>query len=591
MKVENLQNIRCQTIERYTQVFEEQNVLVCDTETVKGKPYTIQFYDGKKATLEYVNEKTILDCYCDYVSSHYEKNLSVWFFYCQFDIPIIHYPFKQFFVHDNHQMGYGEFDFSYITGKTWFGNHTYKGKKWVERDAYQYVFRGLEKVAKDLRLTEQKKTRPTFLGDRKWENEFERIQFEEYAIADVLVLWELVYWILGLHRQYDVGLSVSLADLAGKIFRKHHVKRVIEPTEQAVTLAALSSYHGGKTESYVEGPVVIENIYEYDITSAYPYAMSMIGNFFDYHIEPWKQYCKIENNGVYQISTINRCQYKPLYTEEFSRTETIIKQWITGWEIHSCFKSGCLTPQQVYIHNGYTMISHNEKCNGLEEYVWSFFNKKQQADIDKNITERLAAKLFMNALYGKFISKIVEEVDHLDQWRGGVIFHPLIATLITGFVRAYVHEIEHSCYSLHTSTDSFITKQSDVDLRFPGVKGLGGLKKEYQGDVLIVRPKVYVIFDKLDRHCYHKFVLSNSNQVVCTFCHAKVLKYALHGFFGSIQMLLNMWKGGQNNYVINRMMRLKEATKRKDPDVLPFVFSKQRRSLKIDWNKLQYREE
>ena len=587
MNVSKLQKINCQQIEHYKGEFQEQNVIVCDTETIQGKPYTIQFYDGLKPTLLYVNEHTIFDVYLDYVSSHYGKNTSVWFFYCQFDLPIIHYPFKNYFTFDNHQMGKGDFDFSYVTGKTWFGNHTYKGTQWTERDAFQYVFRGLAKVAKDLKLTEQKKERPSFLGERKWSGERERILFEEYAIADVLVLWELVYWILSLHRQYDVGLSVSLADLAGKIFRKHHVENYIQATEHEVTLAALSSYHGGKTESYVPGPMIIKNIHEYDITSAYPYAMSRIGNFFDYEIEPYEKGQPIMNNGVYQVSTEVGCNYKPLYTEEFERTNSIQKQWVTGWELNSCLNLHCVPSVQV--HNGYSMISRNGKANGLSEYVWSFFTKKEQADKEGNLTERLAAKLFMNALYGKFISKLQDEHDGLETWRGGVIFHPFIATLITGFVRAYVHDIEHSCLSLHTSTDSFITTQEDVDIRFQGVGGLGALKKEYSGDVLIVRPKVYVIFDKLEKDCYHKFQLDEHDKVYCIYCRAKVLKSATHGFYGSTQMLLNMWKGNQNNYMVNRMMKLKEAKRRKDPDVLPFVFSQQRRSLNVDWSKLTYR--
>lgn len=583
MNISKLESLYCREIVRYKGIFQEQTVLVCDTETIKGKPYTIQFFDGLKAELFYVDENNILNVYLDYVQARMCQNLSVWFFYCQFDLPIIHYPYKSYFTLDNHQMGYGDFDFAYVTGKTWYGNHTYKGREWFERDAFQYVFRGLAKVAKDLHLTEQKLPRPSFLGERKWLTHTEQQCFERYAIADVLVLWELVYWILGLHRTYDVGLSVSLADLAGKIFRKHHVSDCIVPTTHEVTIAALASYHGGKTECYVQGPTIVENITEYDLTSAYPYAMTRIGNFFDYDMQPWEKGQPIFKNGVYQISANVGCGFKPLYTEEFKRTNLIREQWVTGWELESAINGGCL--KEFSIVKGFAMISLQGKCNGLSDYVWSFFKKKQQADQDKNVTERLSAKLFLNALYGKFISRITEEVDLVETWRGGVIFHPLIATLITGFVRAYVHDIEHSCHSLHTSTDSFISFQTDVHERYRGIDGLGGLQKQYTGDALIVRPKVYVIFDKLKRDCYHKFVLDNED-VLCIYCRAKVLKAATHGFYGSIQMLLNMWKGGQTNYVVNRMIRLKEAKRSRDPEILPFVFTNQRRSLNVDWGQL-----
>lgn len=587
MQVENLRKIKCSLIEPYIGTYREHKVIVCDTETINGKPYSIQFYDGVITTLEYVNETNIFDVYCDYIASHYEKGMSVWFFYCQFDLPIIHYPFKEYFAVDNHNMGFGEFDFRYVTGKTWYGNHSYKKMAWFERDAYQYVFRGLAKVAKDLNLTQQKYDMPKFLGKRAWKNPQEQSDFELYAIQDVIVLWELVYWILDLHRKFDVGLSVSLADLAGKIFRKHHVKEPIEPTQQDVTVAALSSYHGGKTESYVQGVTLIKNIYEYDITSAYPFAMSQIGNFFEYTTKEWSKGKPLQKNAVYQISSESKCDYKPLYTETFKRERVLDKQWVTGWELESALRHDCLLKYTV--HQGYEMFSHYEKYNGLKNYVETFFARKQKADQEKNATERLSSKLFLNALYGKFISKIQEEVDELESWRGGVIFHPLIASLITGFVRAYVHDIEHQSLAFHTSTDSFITKHDTLDSLFPGVNGLGGLKKEYHGDVLIVRPKVYVIFDKIDINCHHKFELDEKDVVVCRYCQARVLKSATHGFYGSVHMLLNMWKGGQKNYVINRMVRLKEAMRRRDPDVLPFVFTNHRRSLNVDWSTMNVR--
>jgi hypothetical protein len=584
VNTKGLQRLACQQIDRYRGVFREQNVIVCDTETVKGKPYSIQFYNGLETTLIYVNEHTIFDTYLDYIKSHYETNLSVWFFYCQFDLPIIHYPYKNYFSYDNHTMGYGEFDFKYVTGKTWYGDHTYQGKQWCERDAFQYVFRGLEKIAKDLNLNLQKKPRPSFLGERGWKNAEEKKIFEEYAIADVLVLWELVYWILNIHRIYDVGLSVSLADLAGKIFRKKYIDTPIIATDSAVTLAALASYHGGKTQCYVTGPCIIQNVNEYDITSAYPYAMTQIGNFFDYHIIPWKKDYPIQEDALYKVNAKILCDYQPIFSHDFKRQRYLVDTWITGYELQSCqVKHTCLDYE---ITDGYLMESNQEGENGLAKYVWEFFEKKQIADRDQNISERLIAKLFLNALYGKFISKISEEYDSGDAWRGGVIFHPLIASLITGFVRSYCHEIEHACTSLHTSTDAFISQGSGYEKIFQGENGLGGLKHEYSGDVLIVRPKVYIIFDKLAPSCYHKFDVGENNQVYCVYCKAKVLKHATHGFFGSVQMLLNMWRGNQTNYIVKRMIRLKEAKRSRDPDLLPFVFTNQRRSMNVDWSQL-----
>lgn len=583
MNTSKLSSLACQTINTYSQTFTEQHVIVCDTETVKGRPYCIQFYDGVEETLVYVSEHTIFNVYCEYIAAHMKPNLSVWFFYCQFDLPIIHYPYKDYFTYDGHKMGVGHFDFDYVTGNTWFGNHLYKKQAWVERDAFQYVSRSLENAAKDLNLCRNKKPRPSYLGERKPKSQQEKEEFEDYAIEDVRVLWELVYWILGIHRQYNVGLSVSLPDLCGKIFRKNYVHSPIRPTNGVVTLAALASYHGGKTECYVSVPTIVQDVSYYDIVSAYPYAMTQIGNFFDYEIEEYiPSFSPIIGDGVYQVSGSILCSYHPLYSETFERVKHLDRQWVTGYELKSALEHKCF---EGVIHEGHMMNSHNGNENGIASYIWDFFKKKAEAKSQGNQTEYLFVKLAMNSLYGKFISKISQEVDLLESWHGGVIFHPLIASLITGFVRGYAHTIEHACSCLHTATDSFMTQRTDFDGVFPGVDGLGSVKKECQGDVLILRGKMYVIFDKVDPSCHHHFELSGET-LQCCYCHAKVLKYATHGFFGSIQLLLNMWKGQNVNYKVTRMMRLKEAKKRKDPDVLPFVFSSQKRSLNVDWSKL-----
>lgn len=587
MNLSNLSGLHSRKILPLRSEFQEQTVIVCDTETIKGKPYLIQFYDGLKPTIVYVNERTIFDVYCEYVQARMSKQLSVWFFNMSFDVPMIHYPFKQAFTFDGHKMGYGDMKFDYVSATTWFGNHTYKGTGWAERDAFQFVFRGLEKVAKDLNLSQNKKPRPHYLGERAPKTDHERREFEEYAIADVLVLWELVYWILSIHREYNVELSVSLADLAGKIFRKKFVKTPIQETENDVTFASLLSYHGGKTNLYIPGPSIVKDVCEYDLTSAYPYAMTQIPNFSNYEIEEFiPMFSEVSKHGLYNVSGNITCQYQPMFPHSYKKESVLKNTWVTGYELESAIRLQCF---EGIINTGYRIYSHNENENPLDDYVWHFFKKKEEATIAGNKSERLVAKLFLNALYGKYLSKIIEEEKSTEKWYGGVMFHPLIGSCITGFVRGYVHDIEHTCKSLHTSTDSFITRHTTLDTLYTGFHGIGGLKKEYEGDAFLIRPKVYIIFDKLDINCYHKFKLDeNTEGISCEYCKATVLKSATHGFFGSVQMLLNMWRHNQQNYVVTRMMKLKEAARRKDPDTLPFVFSKTRKSMNIDWAKLTY---
>jgi hypothetical protein len=93
--------------------------------------------------------------------------------------------------------------------------------------------------------------------------------------------------------------------------------------------------------------------------------------------------------------------------------------------------------------------------------------------------ERLMAKLCLNSVYGKFIQKVptgresvypmFDVVDDDEQlryrdhnmvtggYRAGGLYHPAIASLITGNVRAQVHRYEHKYESLMTSTDGFLS--------------------------------------------------------------------------------------------------------------------------------------
>ena len=184
------------------------------------------------------------------------------------------------------------------------------------------------------------------------------------------------------------------------------------------------------------------------------------------------------------------------------------------------------------------------------------------------MTERLWAKLALNSLYGKFIARVeyLDDDDVCRFWKTGVLFNPLMATCVTGKLRSLIHTIEHTLKVYHTSTDSFITKNPDGEKLFQGLNGLGSLRKEYVGDSLIVRRKLYLIFNE----------------------RGEIVKKALHGFQGSAEGLMLLWKHRMKSYRISRMIRLKEARISRDPDMVAFTWKTQNRTLNIDWRN--YRE-
>jgi hypothetical protein len=124
--------------------------------------------------------------------------------------------------------------------------------------------------------------------------------------------------------------------------------------------------------------------------------------------------------------------------------------------------------------------------------------------------ERLMAKLCLNSVYGKFIQKvptgqesvfpmfdIVEDDETLRYrdhhmieggYRAGGLYHPAIASLITGNVRAQVHRYEHKYESLMTSTDGFLSLH-DPDPADIGPE-LGKLKVK-TGSLSLWRERLY----------------------------------------------------------------------------------------------------
>jgi hypothetical protein len=198
---------------------------------------------------------------------------------------------------------------------------------------------------------------------------------------------------------------------------------------------------------------------------------------------------------------------------------------------------------------GYALIGPTGD-GALVRYVDRFFDMKAKS----TGALRQAAKLFLNSLYGKFFQKVpIHDIGWMltlgeaDEsfieshsvpgeawWEAGGLYHPPIASLITGFVRAKIHRLEHRYDALMTSTDGFFARRPPD----PSDMGnhLGGLTVE-RGHLTIWRERLYAFRAK-----------------------RKVVKYALHGFRGGLAKLLEMpLQAGTYGYQAAQMMTLKMA--------------------------------
>jgi hypothetical protein len=349
--------------------------------------------------------------------------------------------------------------------------------------------------------------------------------FQAYAKQDAYLTRQVGIQIMAWHEEYDVPTCISAPHFAARVFRRHFLSQEIDLPFERLEFAGLASYHGGKNGYYLGAPKKLYGVWSYDITSAYPEAMRALP---DLERSTWQHTDRYVPgvHGLYKVSgRYRRCRWRCLYTHGsgFAASGMVTDTWITSYELDTLIDHGEFDIDGI---EGYILTG--PPGGPLAEYVDRFFEQKRTA----TGALRIVAKLFLNSLYGKFFQKVpirmlaqdfidvfdgsehpIEPVeDGTPQYRAGGLYHPPIASLITGYVRAKVHRLEHKYNAIHTSTDGFFA------LRPPDPADVGndlGKLTVERGVLLIWRERLYA------------FKVG-----------PKWSKYALHGFRGKLEDLL-----------------------------------------------------
>ena len=116
-------------------------------------------------------------------------------------------------------------------------------------------------------------------------------------------------------------------------------------------------------------------------------------------------------------------------------------------------------------------------------------------------------------------------------------------------------------------------------------KGLGELKLESEGLLLLIRPKVYVMFSEAiqkEAECIgdlRQYLGKNLN----TLDEGKeIVRFALHGFWGDVKQLLELYVEKGNEYIVQHMVKIREAIRQNKQ---PRVMETQRRHMKVYWEE------
>ena len=414
-------------------------------------------------------------------------------------------------------------------------------------DAASYFPTSLDRAAKSVGIESKLDKPPTFTrADSGSET------FRAYAARDAFITRRLGEQIMTWHEQYDVRTCISAPHFASSVFRRQFLTATI-PLAEPVELEqyGLASYHGGKNGYYRGGPTAIPDVFNYDIRSAYPEAMRQLPDPTQSEWETTSNY-RMGSHGIWRISgDYQPCTFGGMQTLDGSwnvQPGPFVDAFVTGYEIDRMLAHG-----EISIRDADGWIMAGPSGGPLVEYVDQFYEQKRTAT---DPTLKLLAKLLLNSLYGKFFQKVAigrtgtlrlhrdgsmewttTDPDQPYDYVAGGLYHPPIASLITGFVRAKIHGLEHKYDAIMTSTDGlFATRPPDpTDIG----DRLGSLDVT-AGRLRIWRERLY-IFDS----------------------HDGEQKYALHGFRGKVGDLEAIpLAPGQYEYDAQQVITLALSTRR-----------------------------
>lgn len=387
--------------------------------------------------------------------------------------------------------------------------------------------------------------------------------FLAYAVQDARLTQRLGEYIVDLHRKYDVPACISAPHFAARVFRRQYMTREIPLPPPVLEQFGLDSYHGGKNGFYLPKPALLKGIWHYDIRSAYPEAMRQLPNP---ETAEWVAADAYQPNvhAIWEISGYaKRCTYRAfMYPDAKWVVGRFNRVRITSYELDAALALGEITLTRC---TGWVM--RGEQGTGpLVKYVDEFYEQKRHAKTD---TDRAAAKLFLNSLYGKFFQKtplgnvtgwdidthemVITDPDQDYDYEAGGLYHPPIASLITGYVRAKIHRLEHRYQSVMTSTDGFFAYQPPDQSELGS--DLGMLSAEI-GSLRIWRERLYVFTPSKVAH----------DKDCPSGCSKSHETYALHGFRGTLAQLVRMpLKAGSTfHYIAQAMVTLKMSVKSYD---------------------------
>ncbi len=504
-----------------------------DTETCEGEVYTLFFQERKKKTkVFYGRDLNYLNLFFEEVKTALSKETLPVF--CahrlRFDLEVLFWDILKPLNKVRRAPQHSHFTYlpykatvKIFWGRPCFGEIVIDGRKCRLIDTMSFFPMSLGAAIEAVGGKYEKKPKPKGLGTKFLSEKI----IIDYGLNDVRGGMEVLEEILKLHIKYDLQICVSLPQVASRIFRHKFLKKDFTRPSPILQVMSLLSYHGGKNSFPAKKVGWYKGVTDLDIKSAYPFAMK---NLPDFENGKWVKTDKLEEHGIYKVEgLIKPCKWGCLFSPDFKKLSGKIKTYATSYEIKAGIELDHLKINKLSGY--YFKEKKTQEKTALTRYVEYFYQKKEE---EKNKGQKTLYKMLLNSLYGKFIQR--NEDEETGDMIAGAMFDPSVASLITGFTRAQIHYLEHRYDAIHTATDGIITKK-EIDPCDLGSE-LGKLEIKSKGDAFIVRNKLYSIF--------------NSKT-------GELIKFAAHGFLGSISELMDLTAKKEKIYEASRMSSWREA--------------------------------
>ena len=255
----------------------------------------------------------------------------------------------------------------------------------------------------------------------------------------------------------------------------YYVKKNVEidrPLVRYNELFAIDCYHGGRNEQYWFGPCFEDSWSDFDLSSAYPTAMSLIG------MPNWEEIYKTEDIELFTPETLGFATVDFEFPSHI-RFPTLPVRTANGLVFPLKGRSDCCSPEIYLAHKlgakltikyGVIVKTDLEKCV-FEEFIIQCNSKRVEAG--KKTLRGLFWKEISNSTYGKTAQGLKDrrvydlrdrETKSLPHSR---VTNAYYAAYITSFVRGVLGEIMNSIPKdkivFSCTTDGFLSNMTDKE--------------------------------------------------------------------------------------------------------------------------------